>query len=532
MKLVGIANSLIAASPYNIHHTTGKVLEEVGRIVKTDITYLYLYDNKKKKAINTHQWQAMGNKPIPAEYRLIPFCEITGIMKMHLKNRAVLMPPIIPGFEKDALLFTFKKQKTRSIALFPLFFEGRCYGFVGCNQVSSDGCPKNELIETMESFTGMLIRTILRCRDDLNLTQRQKDMQKLTYLSLHDRLTGLYNRAYFDEELKRLQDSREYPITMLYADVDGLKLVNDAFGHDKGDELLKTTANVLQRVMRKPEVLARIGGDEFAALLVNTDEEAAQKVVARIRNEISVYNRGNPEIPLSLSIGTATAEDKSTFLEDLRKEADELMYHDKMLHRRKSSIDLVSKITRAHTGDRYRDAKKLKRLTGLCRALGSKLNLSAQQVSNLVLLAKAQDIGMVGIPDPVLQKPGPLNQEEMRAVRLHSERGYRIALASPTLSGIADLILKHHEWWNGRGYPLGLKNEDIPVECRILAVIDAFVVMTSSTSYKTARSLQEAMEELRHCAGSQFDPQVVKAFIALYREAIQDRSNALVDRKK
>ncbi len=523
MKLVGIANSLITASPYNIHHTAGKVLEQVGRIVKADLIYLYLYDNKKKAAVNFHQWQALGNKPIPVEHKQIPFSEMPGIMKMHLKNCPVLMPPIIPGCEKDALLFTFKKHKTRSIALFPLYFEGRCYGFVGCNQVTSNSCKKEELIEVLEAFAGMLVRAIVRCRDDLNQTKRNKSMKKLAYLSLHDKLTGLYNRAYFDEELKRLQDSREYPITMLYADVNGLKIVNDAFGHDKGDELLKTAASVLQRVLRKPEVLARYGGDEFAALLVNTDAEVAKKVVARIRNEISVYNRDNPEIPLSLSIGTATAEDKNTFLEDLRKEADELMYHDKMLQRRKSSIDMVSKITRAHTGDRYRDAKKLKRLTGLCRALAYKLKFSPQQVSNLLLLAKAQDIGKTGIPDQVLQKKGPLSNEELKFIYLHPEKGYRIALASPKLAGIADYILKHHEQWDGRGYPLGLKKGDIPAVCRVLAVVNAYVVMTSNTPYKKARNVPEAMVELKRCAGRQFDPGVVKAFIALYEETARHK---------
>ncbi len=527
MKLVDIANSLISVSPYNIHHTAGKALEHFGRIVKADFVYLYLYDKKKKAAVNTHQWQAEGYEPIPAGYRQIPYGEIEGIMKMHLKNRAVFMPPIIPGCEKAALLFTFKKQKTRSIALYPLFFEGKCYGFIGCNQVTSEGCPKNELLETLEAFAGMLIRAMVRCRDDLSRDSRAKDVKKLTYLSLHDRLTGLYNRAYFDEELKRLQHSREYPVTMLYTDVNGLKVVNDVLGHDKGDELLKTAANILKRVLRKPEVLARIGGDEFGALLVDTGEEAAQKVVARIREEIALYNRSNPEIPLSLSIGTATAKDKSMNLKELCSRADELMYRDKMLHSRKSSDELLKRITRAHSGDRYRDAKKIKRLTGLCRALADKLRLSPQQVSNLILLAKAQDIGKTGIPDQVLQKKGPLSNEELKFIYLHPEKGYRIALASPKLVGIADYILKHHEQWDGRGYPLGLKNGDIPALCRVLAVVNAYVVMTSNTPYKKARSVPEAMAELKRCAGSQFDPGVVKAFIALYEEAARHKGARL-----
>jgi HD-GYP domain-containing protein (c-di-GMP phosphodiesterase class II) len=136
----------------------------------------------------------------------------------------------------------------------------------------------------------------------------------------------------------------------------------------------------------------------------------------------------------------------------------------------------------------------------------------------LALLAQVHDIGKVGIPDQILLKNGPLNEEEWKIMRKHSEKGHRIASASADLLGIADFILKHHERWDGSGYPLGLKGKEIPVECRILAIVDAFDAMTSDRPYKEPRSIGDAIEELKRCAGSQFDPELVTMFLSVLAE--------------
>ncbi len=166
MSLVNVANSLIYTSPDNLNYDVDRVLGIVGKMVRADLIYLYLYDNNTKAAVNTHQWYASGNSPIPGEYRRIPLKDIRGIINFHLKNEAVIMPPVPSGCESAALLLTFKKKKTRSVALYPLFWKGRCYGFVGCNQINSGGLPAEELNQILSAFAGMLIRAMVRCRKE------------------------------------------------------------------------------------------------------------------------------------------------------------------------------------------------------------------------------------------------------------------------------------------------------------------------------------------------------------------------------
>lgn len=352
-----------------------------------------------------------------------------------------------------------------------------------------------------------------------DVTSRIKQHNRLAYLSMHDNLTGVYNRTYFEEELKRLRNSREYPISIIYADVNGLKIVNDAFGHEKGDQLLKDAARVMRESLRGHEVLSRVGGDEFAAVLVNTDEENGRKVVARIRDSIDSYNKTNQDIPLSISIGLATAATGETSTEELFKTADDLMYRDKMFNGGNHSFKLLDKIKAPANGNKLPGPELLSRYTRLCRALGQMAGLDAKSMDKLLLLAKAHNIGNAGTPLRIILKEKRLTAEENRIIRMHPEKGYRIALASQELSGIADLILKHHEWWDGSGYPLGLKGEDIPPECRILAVVDAFVNMTTERSYRKACSNAEALKELQRCAGGQFDPAVVENFRQLWEKA-------------
>ena len=166
------------------------------------------------------------------------------------------------------------------------------------------------------------------------VTIRKKYELKLQYLSLHDPLTGLYNRAFFEEEMKRLEASRDYPISIIVADLDGLKTVNDSLGHAKGDQLLKSCAEILSRSLRSSDILARVGGDEFTVLLPNTDLAISRDIVERIRTNIAAYNQQKPELPLSISIGVATGEEINSPLQEVYKNADDRMYQDKIARRK------------------------------------------------------------------------------------------------------------------------------------------------------------------------------------------------------
>jgi diguanylate cyclase (GGDEF)-like protein len=350
-----------------------------------------------------------------------------------------------------------------------------------------------------------------------DITERKYYEERLQHLSLHDQLTGLYNRSYFESELNRLNKSREYPITILFADLDNLKLINDSMGHNTGDKLLKYCTAVLRRSLRGSDILARIGGDEFAAILPRTSKKAGEEIVSRISLQLEHYNqkkRKNQPF-LSISLGLATAEDAGESLLETVKEADDLMYRDKLHRGASAGYQMIASFL-ATLGERdFITEGHARRLEELCLKIGKKIDLSRKQLLNLSLLAQVHDIGKVGIPDRILFKEGLLDESERKIMQLHCEKGYRIAVSSANLPEIADLILKHHENWDGSGYPLGIKGEEIPIECRILAIADAYDAMTSDRPYRKATSSQMAIEELKKYSGTQFNPELVEIFLSI-----------------
>jgi len=348
-----------------------------------------------------------------------------------------------------------------------------------------------------------------------DVTEQRIVEQQLKYVSLHDPLTGLYNRAYFEEELRRLERlPADWPVSIISADVNGLKLINDSMGHKKGDDLLRAFAGVLTGAFLTDGIVARVGGDEFAVILRRTAEEDAGKALGRLDNAIALYNQTGPETPLSVSMGSATATETGTSLEETFARADKAMYVDKLRAGTSAKSGIVKGLLAALAAKDFVAAGHVSRVTQVAIQLGEASGLSKKEMSDLALLSEVHDLGKVGIPDRILFKPGPLTPEEREEMKQHSSIGYRIAKASVDLAHVAHLILHHHEWWDGSGYPAGLKGEEIPLECRILAIADAYDAMRSDRPYKKAQSHEWAVAELRRCAGTQFDPVLVERFIA------------------
>ncbi|EHQ90809.1 bifunctional diguanylate cyclase/phosphohydrolase [Desulfosporosinus youngiae] len=337
-------------------------------------------------------------------------------------------------------------------------------------------------------------------------------------ISFHDSMTGLYNRTYFELEMQRLENEQRSSIGLILCDVDGLKSVNDTLGPDQGDALLLTVSNVLKASTDQKDLVARIGGDEFAVIVDQGDLSKMELVYNRICEALNDYNIQTPELPISLSMGWGFSPENRNSLTELYKEAEDNMYREKLLHSRSMCGSFVAALMKALESHDYISEQHSDRVQKSVTLMGTALALPNHQIADLRMLAKIHDIGKIGISDRILQKAGPLTPQEYKEIQRHSEIGQKIIELVSPLKPIAGYILKHHEWWNGKGYPLGIKGEEIPVECRILSIADAYDAMTNDRPYRMALSRVEAMVELKRGKGIQFDPKLVDLYLEIIKK--------------
>lgn len=345
---------------------------------------------------------------------------------------------------------------------------------------------------------------------DVSLEKEKKE--RILYLSYHDELTGLYNRRYFNEELKKINLQSAYPITILMGDVNGLKLTNDAFGHEAGDHLLTQMADLIKENIKKDDMAIRWGGDEFVIIMPNSDHTSAERFIHAI-NEAAGRIRINDVIELSASFGYAIMKNNKKDMDIILQEAEEMMYRVKMLGRKSLRNSIVNTILVTLQANSSETEDHAKRLESNCLMIGRELGLQSDKLNELSLLSVLHDIGKIGVAQSILKKPGSLNAIEWMEMKKHSEIGYRIAMNIPEISSVADNILHHHERWDGTGYPHNLKETEIPLNCRILAVADAYDAMINDRSYRKAMSRAAAIDELKRNSGTQFDPSIIQIFI-------------------
>ncbi len=346
-----------------------------------------------------------------------------------------------------------------------------------------------------------------------DITETKVFYDKLQYMATRDYLTDIYNRSYFEESLSQKCSACEEGLGIMLFDIDGLKLINDAFGHITGDRLICAVSDLLKSHFRDKAILGRLGGDEFGVVLSKVNEKILDRMTHDLEQKFRHLYLDNQRIKISVSIGYALWSETFNKTHLLFAEADQMMYHKKLLKSGSVRNEIVTTMMSALEARDYITEGHAERLESIALFLGQKLDLPVHQLGSIRLLAKFHDFGKVGIPDNILMKPGPLTDEEMNIMKTHCEIGQRIASASTELAHIANLILMHHERWDGTGYPLGISGLEIPIECRILSLADAYDAMTNDRPYRKAMPKKLVLEEIKRFKGRQFDPELTELFL-------------------
>lgn len=344
-----------------------------------------------------------------------------------------------------------------------------------------------------------------------DITPKIEKQKQTEYLSYHDVLTGLYNRRFAEDMLKRIDLNRNLPLSVMMMDLNGLKLTNDAFGHDLGDLLLIHSARIMRTHLREGDILSRMGGDEFMVLMPKTSMKDAEEVKSKILKEADACEVDSVQI--SIAVGIATKTLKHQNIQEVVKVSDNNMYRDKLKYGKIMKHKMIDTILDRLREQYPKENEHLHHVAMIARSIGEAMGMSHEAQDRLFTAGKLHDIGKIKVPREILLKAGPLTYEEYEVVKKHAETSYQIIKSLEEYGYLAEDVLYHHERFDGKGYPEGLKGDEIPLHSRILNIADAYEAMTHERTYSRKKSLEEAAEELRAHSGTQFDPQIVDIFI-------------------
>lgn len=406
-----------------------------------------------------------------------------------ISNEALTLEEKKNGYELDVLDFLVKPLNQSTLM-------DDIYRFLNSSRIISN---------LTEELT--VINDELRMQN-IVLTNTYKKIEHLTF---HDSLTNAYNRTFFDNLVSNGTPNTKLPLSIIMADMNNLKLINDAFGHQKGDLLIKDAADYLSSNFRDEDMIIRWGGDEFLILMPETDYITAQKIVSRVGDKY--FKVSTDFLKPHMAVGLSTLENEDDSITEAIKNAENRMYRNKLMDNKSYRSSIVESLTNSLLEKDYESMKHTRRVGDIVMKMADKMNMSVAEKDEIMLLATLHDIGKLAVPEEILLKKGKLSDEEWSTIKKHPMTGYNICKTIPELLPIAENILTHHEWWNGGGYPQGLKFNDIPLLSRIISIADAYDVMTNSRSYKKAMTHEDAIKELLRCSGTQFDPSLVEVFV-------------------
>ncbi len=358
---------------------------------------------------------------------------------------------------------------------------------------------------------GLLLRSLNEMKHSLISTfqekefaneQLKKEKNEIEFLSYHDLLTGIYNRRYFDLKCQELVQESAYPLTIIVADVNALKLTNDAFGHTTGDRLIRSFAHVLRSVAREQEYLFRIGGDEFVMLLPFKEKKEGLEVIESVKSILARTYVGS--IPLSAAFGCYTCENSETQFEEAFRQADEAMYKNKLKENEAVKMAILDSILDNNKHMFWNQADEIGNVLFFCNVIGEKLNFTPIELNRLLKAAAIYNIGYSTLDQSVVSKEDELNSKEWDEIRKHPMAGYHMLKNLSLYADVAEIILEHHENIDGSGYPRGLTEQQLQKETLVLSVVSDYFSMCNNRPYRKALSSEMAITRIREGIGKRY----------------------------
>lgn len=371
--------------------------------------------------------------------------------------------------------------------------------------------PIEDIAAPIRDNSGTVIGCVIVFKDYSEWKQKQK---RIDYLDYHDQLTGLYNRRFFEEELKRIENQ---PISIIYASINGLRIINDAFGHESGDNLVQQIAEVLKAKCLEEDMLARTGGEEFVIMLRKTENTFIEKLVEQIRQKIEKLKIVN--VNAYISFGWDIKHNDNQSIWDVVKSAEDTTYRKKDLKSASQRNAMIKSVLKTLLIKCPREEAHSGRVSVLCEKIGRAYALDNEEIRELRIAGELHDIGKIAVDDNILNKEDKLTPYEWAQIKRHPETGFRLLSTSKEYYGISQYILAHHERWDGKGYPKRIKGDAIPWKARVISIADAYDAMTCDRPYRKGLSKELAVAEIRNNAGTQFDADIARTFVEKVLEA-------------
>jgi diguanylate cyclase (GGDEF)-like protein/PAS domain S-box-containing protein len=344
-----------------------------------------------------------------------------------------------------------------------------------------------------------------------DITERKFADDRILYANTHDQLTDLYNREHFEGYVRIIDTQESYPLAIALGDINGLKLVNDAFGHATGDDLLRKTADIIRANLRENDYCARIGSDEMLLFFPATTVLEAEKIAGKIQSEVSQVVLHNLET--SISFGFQVKTHASEDLNELIIKAENDLNRRKLFQLPSVRGKAIYTIINTLHEKNKREELHSQRVSRLCARMGEALGMGDTEINELRTVGLLHDIGKIAISESILNKEGKLSDDEYLEIKRHPEIGYRLLGSVPDMGDFAETVLAHHERLDGKGYPKGLSDAEIPLHSKIITIVDSYDAMTAQRTYRSSFTDEEAIAELLRCSGTQFDPQLVDIFV-------------------